>query len=634
MGEVQQTNRLFKLETPLGEGVLLVRSAEGSETVSELFNFKLVLASEDAEIDFNAVIGKKATLGIRQSDGSSWRYFNGYISHFRQAPAPGRLASYYADLVPWVHFLTLSQNCRIFQNKTVPQVVEEVFQKLGYSDYKFRLQGEHTAWEYCTQYRETAFEFVSRLMEIEGMYYFFQQDEGKHTMIIVDHKSAHQPCPYQSEFRYDKVTGYNHGPDTVYHWVPAIQVRPGKYAHKEYNYNKPTDPLYSEMSAKAGGGQDPKHEIYDFPGDYEVRQEGDDWVRLRIEEEENDHQTATGKSNCRSMASGYRFSLTEHDRQDQNRSYLVTKVSHQGQEGTFFGGTDEQQAQYENQFEALSSDAQFRQDRKSPTARMMGSQTALVVGPKGEEIYTDALGRVKVSFHWDRESKNDENSSCWIRVKQAGAGNGFGHIWLPRIGQEVVVDFMEGDPDRPLITGSVYNQDTRLPYKLPDNKTISGIKTRSSLGGGDNNYNEIRLEDKMGAELFVVQAERDMELLVKHDRTSLVKNDENLTILGNQSESITKTRSAQVQGDEQLQVKGKINIEATGSISIKATGRIVLQSTSGISLIGPGGYINISGGGISIEGVKVDINSGLAAPSPAEDSAPTQPPLPPHIDDK
>jgi type VI secretion system secreted protein VgrG len=566
IGAITQFGRLLHLDTPLGGDVLLPRSFTATEGLSTLFHYHLVLASENTDIDFDQLVGKPATLSVRHSDGVSQRYFNGYISRFVQKQELGRLATYEAELVPWLWFLTLTADCRIYQWKTVPEVIDDTFQRYSFSDYRMDLVMSHTPWEYCTQYRESAFAFVSRLMEIEGMYYYFEQQDGEHTLVITDHRSTHKPCPYQSDFRYEKVIGegYRHTDDTIYKWIPEKKVRPGKYTHRDYNFEKPDDLLQAQMTEIAeetseNWGEDdedrenPEYEIYDYPGEYEDRMDADDWARLRIEEQETDHDVADGDSNCRSMLPGFKFTMQDHFRQDQNREYLLTKVVHSGQEGTIFGGTDEGEAHYENQFSCMPADVQYRV-RKTKHHQMLGSQTAFVVGPPGEEIHTDQYGRVRVKFHWDRRPGRPEDSSCWIRVMHQWTGTNWGHQWIPRIGQEVIVDFLEGDPDRPIITGCVYNQDNMVPWTLPDNKTVSGFKTHSSKGGGADNFNQIRFEDKKGEELLSIQAEKDRYILVKHDDTEHVQHDQTINIDHDQTQTIGHDQTEEVKHDQKLTV--------------------------------------------------------------------------------
>ncbi|MCW5980953.1 MAG: type VI secretion system tip protein VgrG [Bryobacteraceae bacterium] len=647
MFPLRQTDRLFYLETPLGPDKLLVRSATIVESISDAFRVRMVLVSDDFNIPFDRILKKNVTLSIRQSDNQTLRCFNGHISKFKQTPPPGRLAQYEAEMVPWLWFLDLSADCLVYyQGKTVPQIVEDTFQRYGLTDYDLRLQRPHAPWDYCCQYRESAFSFVNRLMEIEGIFYYFRQEMGRHTLVATDSNASLQPCPYQARFRYEHAfgPGFKRDEDTVFHWYPERSVRPGRYTHKEYNYEIPNDPLLKNTDTTVASRLDSRFDVYDYPGEYEYNQEAIDWGKLRAEEVELDYDVIKGTSNCRSMMPGYRFQLTEHERDDQNGGYLVTSVTHTAHEGAFLPGADSGEPFYENQFTCIPDSVPYRPPRKTERAQMLGSQTAVVVGPKGEEIYTDPVGRVKVQFHWDRKGNFDENSSCWIRVMQPWADAGFGHIWIPRIGQEVIVDFLEGDPDRPLITGCVYNYKNLPPYKLPDHQTIGGVKTRSSKGGSDSTYNEIRLDDKMGEELFAIQAERDLEIVVKRDtkderrrdehytlrrdQMELIERDVHLTVRGERRDAVEGDRSTKIGGEYHVKVNGDCFIETAGNLYLKAGGRIILDAGGGVSFLGNGSFIDVNASGIVIEGPMVWINCGKGQPASARTANPQTPNLP------
>ena len=470
MGDISQHQRLFSFDSPLGPDKLLVNSFGGTEQLSELYHFNLELASEDFGIDWDQIVDRNVTVGVRQRDGTSMRYFNGFINRFEPVRHEGRLAYYSAEMVPWLWYLTLTTDCLIYQEKTVVQVIEATFQKYGFRDYEIKSLGDrHAKWINCCQYSETAFEFVSRLMEAEGIYYYFKHEKGKHTLMLVDHLSAHLPCPYQPSMRleHQEGSGLFRDEDTIFTSNMTKVIKPNRYAHKDFNFLIPSHKLYYEAPSQKFMGTNRPLEVYDYPGEFDWEKDAPDWGNLRQEELEVDRIQVTGNGNCRSMIPGYRFGLVQHDRPEQNIDYLVTKVTHHGHEGSFGAGMDSGEASYENSFTSIPSSVQFRPTRKTDTPNIQSIQTAHVVGPKGEEIYTDEYGRVKVHFHWDRKEP-DENSSCWIRVMQPIAGLGFGHIWLPRVGQEVIVQFLEGDPDRPVITGCLYNHVNHPPYALPD----------------------------------------------------------------------------------------------------------------------------------------------------------------------
>jgi type VI secretion system secreted protein VgrG len=650
MDNLTQADRLFIFDSPLGQ-TLLCSHFSGEETVSGLFTFKLELAAEEFGIGWDQIVGKNVTVGIRHLDGVSFRYFNGYISRFIPMRHEGRLAYYSAEMVPWLWFLTLTQDCLIYQNKTIPDILTATFDKYGYKDYQLKLTDagdRHKPWEYCCQYRETAFEFVSRLMETEGIYYYFTHDLGKHTLVMVDGLTAHTPCPYQSSFNYDHNVGEGlfRTVDTIFTGDMHKEVKSAAYAHKEFNFKTPEAPLLFHSTLEDSSNAIQSLQVYDYPGEFEEVIDGRDWSKVRQEEQECDRVLSRGTGNGRAMIPGYRFNLQQCDRDEQNIDYLILNVTHDAQEGTLLPGTDAQDASYTNSWTAMPWEVQYRPKRKTDKAQMLGAQTAWVVGPKGEEIYTDEFGRIKVQFHWDRKGQYDANSSCWIRIMQPLAGPGFGHIWIPRIGQEVIVDFLEGDPDRPIVTGCVYNQKNMPPYTLPDKKNWSGIKTRSTIGGTASNYNELRFIDTKDQELYVMRAEKDMEIMVNHDTNEIVSHDRALQVTNNQIELVKGDKHNTTQGEFRedigknmsLNVGGAVNekagqnfvLEAGGDIHLKAGGRIVLESAEGIVFLGTGGFINITDT-VVIQGSKVLVNCGVPAPSGALSAQPTAPQRPSYI---
>ncbi|HTP86197.1 MAG TPA: type VI secretion system tip protein TssI/VgrG [Bryobacteraceae bacterium] len=569
---MKQTGRLFHLDTPLGEDVLLVRRVTGEENISGLFHYELELVSDDFDVSFDQLVGKPVTLGIRQSDDESFRYLNGIVSKFALSSAEGRLAVYKAEVVPWLWLLTQTWDCRIYQDMEALAVIKDTFQRLGFqsgSDWEDQTTLKRTPWAYCTQYRETACDFVKRLMEIEGIFFFFRHEQDRHVLVMADAPSANKPCPYQSRMKYEYSfgRGYKSSEDSILEWRFHNEFKPGKYTQRDYNFRHPTRSLQAEAPSRIRQGGNDKYEVYDYPGSYEIQTDGDEWTRMRIEEEETPHAIATGKSNCRSMYAGFRFDLYNHDRRDQNMTWLITSVKMTGEEGTFVGGSDKGEGTYENTFTAIPYSVPYRPERKTTLSQMMGTQTARVVGPEGEEIYTDEFGRVKVKFHWDRSS-DESNSSVWIRVAQPWAGANWGYMWIPRIGQEVIVDFMEGDPDRPMIIGRVYNGDNMPPYKLPDKKNHSGIRSHSTKGGGGDNFNEIHFDDTKGKELFSMQSEYNKADMVKNDELEEIRHDRFLRVKNNQVEDVENDKKSHVTGNFDEGVNGKISIKVDGDYQL------------------------------------------------------------------
>ncbi len=553
---ITQEKRLIAIDTPLGKDVLLLQGFTGQEGISRPFVFHLDLLSEDPKIGFDKIVGQKVTIRITLADGSE-RYFHGYVSRFSQSGSDQRFTAYRAEVVPWLWFLTRTSDCRIFQNMTIPDIILKIFKDLGFSDVKNSLQGSFEPRDYCVQYRETDFNFVSRLMEQYGIFYFFEHEKDKHTLVLGNSPSVHQPCKGQAKARYDTVAGVTDEEDIVTSWQMEQELRPGKYALSDYNFETPSTSLAVNAASTVTVGGNGKYEIYDYPGEYLKKAQGDSLVKIRMEEEETPNLVLSGASGCRAFTSGYRFDLAEHHRQDMNTAYVLAQVQHAASVGDSYtsGGSGATET-YSNQFVCIPHAVPYRPPRVTLKPVVQGPQTAVVVGKAGEEIWVDKHSRVKVQFHWDREGKRDENSSCWVRVSQPWAGKTWGAIAIPRIGQEVIVDFLEGDPDQPIITGRVYNAEQMPPYALPANQTQTGIKSRSSKGGGDANFNEIRFEDKKGSEQLYIHAEKDKQVIVENDRTESVGHDEKISIGNNRTEDVGKNETISI-GENRTEDVGK-----------------------------------------------------------------------------
>ena len=514
---VTQINREIEITTPLGPDVLLLRDMYLTEELGRLFTINLKLDSTE-DIDFEALLGQNVTIRLDQPKGK--RYFNGYVGSISQTVDQGRYAVYEATVHPWLWFLTRTADCRIFQKKTVPDIIKQVFSELGFTDFKDRLCGSYRTWDYCVQYRETDFNFVSRLMEQEGIYYYFTHEKDKHIFVFADALGSHDIIPDHSQILYyppDQVAVRNE--ECISDWYFSKRLQPGTYVLNEYNPLTPKADLKADSNIQPGHSRS-DYEVYDYPGDYLVRGEGNTYARTRIEELHAQYEQVQGQSNVVGLLCGGLFTLSNYPRADQNREYLVVSVSHSIQTERFEARDGTGQTVYTNSFNVIKSKTQYRPERITPKSIVQGLQTALVVGPPGEEIHTDEHGRVKLQFYWDRYGKKDENSSCWVRVSQLWAGKNWGGIHIPRMGQEVIVEFLEGDPDRPIVTGRVYNGEQIPPYALPANKTQSGIKSRSSKGGGGANFNEIRMEDKKGSEQIYIHAEKNQDNIVENDETT------------------------------------------------------------------------------------------------------------------
>jgi type VI secretion system secreted protein VgrG len=576
MGTFVQTALPVQITTPLGANKLLVRGFSGEEGISTLFLYNLELYSEDASLDFTQIVGQSATLQIQGSNGQ-FQYVNGIVGRFVQAGRDSRFVTYLAELHPWFWMLTKSAGCRIFQNKTSLDIVKQVFSDLGFSAFSDKTTSTLTAREFCVQYRETAFDFVSRLLEEEGISYYFTHEAGKHTMVLVDDANSWGTCSGLSSARY-AATGESYvADDAVDHCSLEQSVTVNEYKSDDYNFTIPA----TQLLATASGSQ-ATPSVYDYPGLYTTQSSGETVVSRRLAELQTETKVLRGNSSCRSFHAGAQFTLSGHYRAALNASYVLR--------GMTVHGT---QSEYANTFEAFPASQSFRPPRLTPRPIIPGTQTAVVVGKSGEEIWTDQYGRVVVQFHWDQLGTSDEKSSCWVRVAQGWAGNLWGSIFIPRIGQEVVVSFLEGNPDRPLITGCVYNAQQQVPYTLPDGQTRSTIKTNSSKGGAG--FNELRFEDKAGSEEIFLQAQKDMNVSVLNNEGLTVKGTRTLAVTGNEThtneadytETIKGNSSSTIQGNCTLKVSGNLTIEASGSVSIKSG--TTFQNTAGTSLTNKSG---------------------------------------------
>lgn len=562
--EATQANRSIAVTSPLGDDVLLFHSMNVSEQLGRLFQFDLDLLSEDPEIKLQDILAQNVTIRYLRPDGEN-RYFNGFVNQFSQAGTHGNLFVYRATLRPWFWFLTRTADCRIFQKKIVPDIVKDVFREHGFSDFEDTLSGTYREWENCVQYRETDFNFISRLLEQEGIYYYFKHEDGKHTLVLSDSISAHETVPgYEEVPYYPPEESERRERDHISDWSLNQIIQPGVYALNDFDFKKPRANLEVKSSIPREHAQ-AEFEIYDYPGEYKESSEGDAYARARIEELHAQYEEVQGQGNVGGLSTGCLFKLTNYPRDDQNREYLVTATNYnlgpQEYESAFTGGSS---SIFTCSLTAIDKQQAFRAPRITPKPVVQGPQTAIVVGKAGEEIWTDQYGRVKVQFHWDRYGVVDENSSCWIRVSHPWAGKNWGAVAIPRIGHEVLVSFREGDPDNPIITGRVYNEDNMPPYELPANATQSGVKTRSSKEGSPDNFNELRFEDKKGSEEVYIHAEKDQNNVVENNETTNVGNDRTETIGNDETITIGNNRTEDVGNDETISI-GNNRTETVGT---------------------------------------------------------------------
>lgn len=630
MPSYTQDNRKFRLTTPLGKDVLLFKGIEGSEGISRPFEYKvLALAENTEEIRFDELIGQKITVSMKMGRAETECHINGLCRSVSQGRRDHDFTVYRLVVVPELWTLTRILRSRIFQQKTVPEILKEVLEK---PSVDYRLEGRYEPRDYCAQYRETDFNFVSRLMEEEGIYYYFSHTEENHTMVIADSPAGHDPL-VDPTLMYEELEGGVRDEEHVHDWEKTQQWTSGKVTLWDHCFEMPTLNLEAQQpilsSIKVGtvnhklklAGND-QFEMYEWPGKYAQRFDGVDpnggdrkddlqkifrdserTTRIRMEQETMPSLAIRGVANCRHLRSGHTFSLSRHF--NANGDYLLVESGIKAEQiANYRTGAD--QSSCEATFTCIPSDLPFRPPLTHQKPSVPGTQTAVVVGPPGEELFTDKYGRVKVQFHWDREGKKNSNSSCWVRVSQPMAGRRWGLSFWPRIGQEVIVDFLEGDPDDPIIVGTVYNAGQMPPYvgdgadpKHKQNNRISGFKTNSTPGGAG--YNELRFDDTKGKQQVFIHAEKEMDIHVKNSLRERIGNEKHLivgneekhegdyvelmhanrftTVRGNHVERIEGSKALAVVGDQDTIVHGDRKMDISGSSSFRVQGNSIYQSS-------------------------------------------------------
>jgi type VI secretion system secreted protein VgrG len=631
--DLKQDKRVGSFNTPLGKDVLVLVRFDATEGLSELFEFRIEALSNKPDINFDDAIGKQCTLkfktygpnsessgigqesepsGIGQGSSGSEREFSGIMVEAQWLGVGQRLYSYRLVLRPWLWLLSHSSDCRIFQDKKAHEIIEQVFKDRGFSDYEFRLEhtGDYPKLEYCVQYRETDLNFVSRLMEQHGIYYFFEHKGEKHKLILVDSKSKHEPVPGHTETTYNANVGnWTRQEERIYEWISERQFRTGKIEFNDYNYLKSTSKLTSDQSASEHYAHSDM-EVYDYPGKYKEKSEGDFYSKIRLESEQTPDHRRYANGDAISLFPGGLTTLTEHPADSQNKKYLIVRSTHTFIAQSYRSGaqaTSGADADYYGTFQFMQSDKQFRAPLITPKPLIHGIQTAVVVtkdSSSNEEIEVEELTEIYVRFYWMREQgdKQGKQRSCKLRVAQVWSGKKWGGQFIPRVGQEVVVEFLEGDPDRPLVVGAVYNDQYKPPYDLPSKKTIAGIKSDSTKGSGG--YNELKFEDKKGSEDIVMHAEKDHDVVIKDTQTVTI------------GESFTSHKGPAArdwtlkQGDDNLEVTAgnqKVRIAKTQQIDVDND--ITITSFTKITLKVGSNQVVIDMTGVHIQGMKIDLQA-------------------------
>jgi type VI secretion system secreted protein VgrG len=614
MPKYSQAGRHMSVDTPLGPDALLLETLSGTEGLSELFRFELgLLAQPGVRLDFEQLLGQTVTVRLEFAAGT--RFISGIVSRFSQGGevrGPAGDVTFVrcrAEVVPRLWLLGRRARSQIFQQISVPDILKKVLTGI---DADYQLQGKYEDRDYCVQYRETDLAFASRLMEEEGIHYHFTFAAGKHTLVVADTPSSHGNVPVAANLIFEVVLGGTRPEDRVVAWEKSQFLRAGKVTLRDSCFELPGQNLEATAAAqdsvRAGTvdhqvklGASVGLELYDYPGLYAQRFDGVDQgggnrpadlqkifkdnqrtAKLRIAQEVSESVRGEGESTCRQLTAGHAFTLGRHP--DADGKYVVTRVRHESTlEGAYINKANPEIG-YSNRFECTPFELPFRPPGRTPRPVVHGTQTATVVGPSGEEIATDKYGRIKVQFPWDRDDKNNLDSSCWVRVATGWAGKQWGAIHIPRVGQEVVVAFEEGDPDRPIVVGSVYNAENMPPYTLPDNKTRSTLKSRSTKQGTADNYNEIRFEDKKDSEEIYVHAEKDFNRVVENNDTITIgfdkknKGDRTVEVFNNLTETVGAGEAQAADGSHTVTVyKNRTATIKTGdeSLTVKQGNRTV-----------------------------------------------------------
>ena len=588
-----QAARIGQLTTPLGQDKLVLTRFEASEGLSQLFEFTAEALSDDPNIDFNAAIGEKCCVALH-THGKTIRYFNGILVGTQWMGVDNDRYAYRLRIRPWFWLLTRTSDCRIFKDLSVPDILDKVFgDHGGFAKFEKKLSSNYPKLKYCVQYRESDFHFASRLMEEFGIYYCFAHSDSNHVMQLCDGLSSHSAKTGGEKLTFRKYEEDNrHREEHVFAWIPERSFNTGKVTFNDFDYKKPTSSLIAE-SEKGGGYQNDKLEHYDYPGRYKEKSDGKDLAQVRLQSEQaRDHRCrATGDSpHC---APGALVSLAEHPESSQNKRYLVVNATHSYASDTYrTSGSGGGGNVYSGNYEYLPTDTPYRAPQITPVPRIYGPQTAIVCG--SGEIDVDEDGCITVQFHWDREKKPSRK----VRLAQVWSGKNWGGIYIPRVGMEVVVQFVEGDPDRPLVIGTVYNGDNKHPYKLPKDKTLAGVKSKTDGGSG---YNELVFDDKQSNELIRMHGQKDHEVKIENDQRRDIGNDVSVKVGNNQTMKIGNVLEVTAQSKIEFKVgQSKIVMDPMSitieSSMIKIKASIMLDESSPMTTVKGDALLILKGG--------------------------------------
>ncbi len=610
----------------------------GREAISQPYRFDLELVSERPDLDLESLLHRPAFLAFAP-DGSG---IHGLVHQAAQGESGKRLTRYRLTLVPQLAYLAHRTNQRVFQHLTVPQIIAQVLEEHGIQAdaYSFQLGPViYPPREYCVQYDETDLHFIQRLCEEEGIHYHFQHSTAGHVLVFGDDQTV---IPKLAATAYQQDSGLVADQPVIKRFGLRVETRTSRVTRRDYDFEKPR----LTMEAAFHSDFQPDLEDYDYPGRFTERARGKHLSQRALERHRHDYELAEGESDQPRLVSGHFLPLTEHPRSDWNQLWLLTEVLHEGKQPQVLeesilelssrsgrgagdegapGNADFHQG-YRNHFSATPWAIPFRPTLRHPKPKVLGSQTAVVTGPAGEEIHCDEYGRVRVQFHWDREGQADDKTSCWLRVSSSWAGDRYGGIAIPRVGMEVLVTFLEGDPDQPLVTGCLYHKEHQVPYDLPANKTRTVFKTLSSPGGGG--YNELRIEDRKGAEQIYLHAQRDWDENIEHDQKIRVGHERHDTVEANSYSELKAEEHLIVAGDRKVEIKpddhltvgqtqhiklGTAHLTKAGrEIHLKAGQKMVIEAGVELTLKAGGSFIKLDPGGITVSGPLARINAGGA----------------------
>lgn len=634
--DFKQAGRLVTITTTLGPDVLLLESLRAREAISEPFRLELSCISRRDDLKAPDLVGLPVTVTLDVGRGKL-RFFNGLVRRLTGGMPGGRgHRQYTLDVAPWFWFLSHTSDHRIFEKMTVPDIAQKIFREMSFDAYDTRgLTRTYAKREYCVQYGESHFDFISRLFEEEGIFYYFVHENGRHVMVLGDQPSAYRRCDPARVL----VSPNGNDAQSLSSWDHAYDFITGRTASRDFNFEAPRQEMEVSVPARVALPGGTRFERFEFPGGFQSKKDGEAIARLRMEEAETGHETARATGDCKFMFAGGTFTLDRHDsKAEVGRGWAITAVEHVAVNAAFHAGMQEQES-YGNSILCIPDTVPFRPPRVRRKPVIDGVQTAFVIGPKGEEIHCDQYGRVKLLFHWDRRGKATEPNECWVRTAQSWASNNWGAMTLPRVGMEVVVSFVNGDPDRPLITGCVNNADSMPVHGLPGNKTVTSFKTRSTPKS--KGFNELRFDDKAGSEQIFIHAERDHHVRIKREMREKVGANRHAMVGGERFEHVGKSAHSLIKGDRLDKVEGAVSLdvgqnvhEKVGMNFVHKSGlNLVLEAGVSISLKVGGNFIAINPAGVFIQGNLVFINSGgSAAGLSASPEAPHQALAP--VDDK